>query len=53
VSGVHRLASRSHATPSSFDGSLQTPVPGSHVPATWHGSSAAQITGTPLVQIPP
>jgi hypothetical protein len=33
------------AAPSAFAGLEQAPVPGSQVPATWHWSEAAQVTG--------
>ena len=38
--------------PSFAAGFEQTPVPGLHVPATWHWSSAVQVTGLPAVQVP-
>jgi hypothetical protein len=41
-----------HAAPSAFAGSEQTPVPGSQVPASWHGSLAVQITGSAPVHVP-
>src|SRR4051794_24633964 len=37
------------AAPSGFDGLLQ-PVTGSHTPARWQVSSAAQVTGAPPAQ---
>jgi hypothetical protein len=41
---VHALLSL-HAVPSGSVGLEQAPVVGSHVPATWHWSLAAQATG--------
>jgi hypothetical protein len=41
-----------HAAPSGFAGSEHAPVPGSHVPASWHGSLAAQTTGFAPVHVP-
>jgi hypothetical protein len=41
-----------HAVPSALFGFEHAPVVGSHVPATWHSSSAVQTTGLPPVQIP-
>jgi hypothetical protein len=35
----------SHAVPSGFDGFEQSPVAGSHVPPSWHWSTAVQVTG--------
>src|SRR5204863_808551 len=32
-------------------GFVQTPVPGLHVPATWHASSAVHTTGFPPVKV--
>jgi hypothetical protein len=43
----------SHALPSAFAGDEQAPVPGSQVPASWHGSGAAHTTGLEPVQAPP
>ncbi len=40
---VHASPS-SQAAPLAAAGSLQTPVPGSHVPSTWHWSLAVQVT---------
>src|SRR5687768_10189494 len=36
----------SHAVPSGADGFEQAPVDGSHAPAVWHWSDAAQTTGS-------
>jgi hypothetical protein len=49
--GVQRLPS-SHALPSGFEGFEHNPLSGSHEPARWHESSAAQITGLSPVQTP-
>jgi hypothetical protein len=38
--------------PMAATGLEQLPVAGLHVPATWHASSAAQVTGLPPVQEP-
>ena len=48
---VHELPSV-QPVPSFAAGFEQTPVPGLHVPATWHWSSAVQVTGFAPVQIP-
>jgi hypothetical protein len=40
------------AEPSGFSGSLHSPLVGSHVPATWHWSLAAQTTGLAPLQMP-
>ena len=40
------------AVPSAIAGFEQTPVPGVHVPATWHWSWAVQVTGLLPVQVP-
>jgi hypothetical protein len=42
-----------HGVPSVIFGFEHTPLEGSHVPATWHWSRAMQVTGLPLVQLPP
>ncbi len=42
----------SQGAPSALDGLEQVPVAGSHVPATWHWSEAAQVTGLAPVQVP-
>jgi hypothetical protein len=42
---VHALESL-HADPSALAG-FEHPVAGSHVPATWHWSNAAHVTGSP------
>ena len=42
----------SHAVPSEAAGFEQDPVAVSHVPATWHWSSAEQMTGLAPVQAP-
>jgi hypothetical protein len=39
--------------PASAGGLEQAPVPGLQVPATWHWSSAVQVTGLKPTQIPP
>src|SRR5206468_794395 len=41
-----------HAVPSGAAGFVQSPVPASHVPATWHGSLAVHTTGLPLWHTP-
>jgi len=41
-----------HEVPSAFVGFEHTPVPESHTPATWHWSSAEQVTGIPALQAP-
>jgi hypothetical protein len=41
-----------HVLPSGFAGFEQIPVPGSHAPASWHGSSGVQVTGLMPVQTP-
>jgi hypothetical protein len=41
-----------HAVPFAFGGFEQRPVPVSHVPASWHWSSAVQTTGFAPVQTP-
>src|SRR5947207_1932004 len=41
------------AAPSGFAGFEHTPLAGSHVPALWHWSWAAQTTGFVPVQLPP
>src|SRR5262245_22167922 len=43
----------SHPAPSGLAGSLQSPVPESHVPTSWHWSEAVQTTGLPPAQLPP
>lgn len=48
---VQRLPSL-HAVPSGFAGFEHAPVKGLHVPATWHGSLAVQVTGLPPKQVP-
>jgi hypothetical protein len=48
---VHALPS-SQAVPSAADGFEQAPVAVSHVPAEWHWSEAAQVTGFEPVQTP-
>jgi hypothetical protein len=48
---VHRLPSV-HVAPSVLFGLLQTPVAGSHVPGSWHWSSAVQTMGLLPVQAP-
>jgi hypothetical protein len=40
------------AVPSDWGGFEQRPVPGLHVPATWHWSLAVQTTGLPPVHVP-
>ncbi len=49
---VHRLLSL-QAVPSETVGLEHTPVEVLHVPATWHWSCAAQVTGFEPVQVPP
>jgi hypothetical protein len=39
--------------PSGLTGSEQSPVAGSHVPASWQVFEAVQMTGAPDVQLPP
>src|SRR5205085_1797553 len=41
------------AVPSSFAGFEQRPVAWSHVPATWHWSSAVHVTGVAPLHAPP
>jgi hypothetical protein len=48
---VHASPS-SHAVPSGASGFEQSPVVESHVPATWHASSALHVTGAPLWHAP-
>jgi hypothetical protein len=48
---VHTFASLQIA-PSAFGGLLQTPVTGLHVPTSWHGSDAVQVTGLLPMQLP-
>jgi hypothetical protein len=48
---VHAFPSL-HAEPSVLLGLLHKPVAGAHVPATWHWSDAAQVTGDAPVQVP-
>jgi len=52
VSPVVQASPSSQAVPSVWSGLEQSPVAGSHVPAAWHGSAAAQRTGLPPVQTP-
>jgi hypothetical protein len=49
---VHALPSL-HAVPFGTTGFTQTPVLGSHAPATWHESIATQMTGLPPAHAPP
>src|SRR5205814_8952114 len=42
-----------HAVPSAFAGFEHIPLAGSHVPAMWHWSEAAQTTGLVPVHTPP
>src|SRR5512143_4161577 len=49
---VHRSPSL-HAVPSGLAGLEQIPGAGSHTPASWHWSDAVQITGAPLLHVPP
>jgi hypothetical protein len=42
----------SQVAPSDAEGLVQTPVAGSHVPATWHWSDAEQTTGSAPEQVP-
>ena len=42
----------SQALPSGFAGFEHEPVAGSQVPASWHESAAAQVTGFAPVQTP-
>jgi hypothetical protein len=48
---VHALASL-HVVPLTFAGFEQAPVAGLQVPAVWHWSCAAQVTGFAPVQVP-
>jgi hypothetical protein len=48
---VHALPSM-HAVPFGFIGFEQTPLAGSHVPASWHWSLATQTTGSLPVHAP-
>jgi len=41
-----------HAVPSAAAGTEQAPVTGSQLPATWHWSAAAQVTGFAPAQVP-
>ncbi len=52
VSEVEHALPSLQADPSAFAGLEQAPVPGSQVPATWHVSSAVQVTGFEPVQTP-
>ncbi len=45
VSTVHGSLSAEHAVPSAFAGWVQVPVLDSHVPTSWHWSSAVHETG--------
>jgi hypothetical protein len=49
---VHALPSV-HTVPFALAGFEHCPVPGSHVPAAWHGSDAVHVTAAPLAQTPP
>ena len=42
----------SHAAPSTFAGEEQTPLTGSHTPASWHWSNGAHARGFPPLQMP-
>ena len=48
---VHAFPSL-HAVPSGFDGFEHLPVDASHVPAAWHWSEAAHVSGSEPVQLP-
>jgi hypothetical protein len=48
---VHALPSL-HASPSALAGFEHTPVAGSHEPAVWHWSGAAQVTGLAPAHVP-
>jgi hypothetical protein len=52
VSVFVQASPSSQAAPVAFDGALQRPVVGSHAPASWHWSCAAQTTGLAPAQIP-
>jgi hypothetical protein len=50
---VHAFPSL-HAVPSALAADIeQIPVPGSHVPGSWHSSSAVQTTGSEPLHAPP
>jgi hypothetical protein len=49
---LQQLPPLPHVVPSAFSVSEQTPVEGSHVPATWHWLEATQMTGLLPTQIP-
>jgi hypothetical protein len=51
-SAVHGFPSSVHAVPWVAVGLVHWPLLGSHAPATWHGSSAAQTTGLEPMQTP-
>src|SRR5439155_544869 len=42
-----------HPAPSALLGFEHSPVPGLHVPASWHWSCAVQVTEVPAVHVPP
>src|SRR5438552_2394813 len=42
-----------HPVPSALLGFEHSPVPGLHVPASWHWSGAVQVTEVPAVHVPP
>ena len=48
---VHPFAS-SQLDPFGLAGFVQAPVAGLHVPASWHGSLAVEVTGFDPVQVP-
>jgi hypothetical protein len=52
VSFVVHGSPSSQDAPSGLGGFEQIPVPGSHVPASWHWSLAMQTTGLPPTQVP-
>jgi hypothetical protein len=49
---VHESPSE-HVAPSSLAGLEHSPVAGSHVPASWHSSLAAHVTGLAPTHVPP
>jgi hypothetical protein len=42
-----------HVVPSALLGLVQTPVPGTQLPALWHWSSALHVTELPALHVPP
>jgi hypothetical protein len=53
VSGPVQALPSLQLVPFAAAGFEQVPLPGSHVPATWHWSLAMHVTGLLPVQLPP